>query len=113
MIRPSTSARMAAVLVSALALTATLPAGPEGEREWRDYAGGPDSSRFVAAKQITSTNVNQLQVACACHRVLAPPAITAIAATSDVAISARCLLTYFLTRYDTLSGTAMTGRPFR
>ena len=54
---------MAAVLVSALALTATLPAGPEGEREWRDYAGGPDSSRFVAAKQITSANVNQLQVA--------------------------------------------------
>jgi glucose dehydrogenase len=33
------------------------------QREWRDYAGGPDSSRFVAAKQITKTNVNQLQVA--------------------------------------------------
>jgi glucose dehydrogenase len=33
------------------------------QREWRDYAGGPDSSRFVAATQITKSNVNQLQVA--------------------------------------------------
>ena len=32
-------------------------------REWRDYAGGPDSSRFVAATQITKANVRQLQVA--------------------------------------------------
>jgi len=54
---------MAAVVLSTIALTATLPAAPDGQREWRDYAGGPDSSRFVAAKQITSTNVSQLQVA--------------------------------------------------
>jgi quinoprotein glucose dehydrogenase len=32
-------------------------------REWRDYAGGPDSSRFVAAKQIDKSNVGRLQVA--------------------------------------------------
>jgi quinoprotein glucose dehydrogenase len=32
-------------------------------REWRDYAGGPDSSRFVAAKQISKANVQQLEVA--------------------------------------------------
>jgi quinoprotein glucose dehydrogenase len=32
-------------------------------REWRDYAGGPDSSRFVAATQITKRNVGTLQVA--------------------------------------------------
>ncbi len=32
-------------------------------REWRDYAGGPDSSRFVAATQINKSNVHQLQVA--------------------------------------------------
>jgi len=32
-------------------------------REWRDYGGGPDSSRFVAATQITRSNVSQLQVA--------------------------------------------------
>jgi len=36
---------------------------PNIQREWRDYAGGPDSSRFVAAKQITKSNVSQLQVA--------------------------------------------------
>jgi quinoprotein glucose dehydrogenase len=34
-----------------------------GQREWRDYAGGPDSSRFVAAKEITKSNVSRLQVA--------------------------------------------------
>lgn len=32
-------------------------------QEWRDYAGGPDSSRFVAAKQITKANVARLEVA--------------------------------------------------
>jgi glucose dehydrogenase len=32
-------------------------------QEWRDYAGGPDSSRFVAAKQITKANVARLDVA--------------------------------------------------
>jgi glucose dehydrogenase len=30
-------------------------------REWRDYAGGPDSSRFVAATEIDKTNAGQLQ----------------------------------------------------
>jgi glucose dehydrogenase len=35
----------------------------QSPREWRDYAGGPDSSRFVAARQITKLNVNTLQVA--------------------------------------------------
>ena len=29
----------------------------QSQREWRDYAGGPDSSRFVAATQITKANV--------------------------------------------------------
>src|SRR4029450_5151434 len=57
------TARMAAVAISAIALSATLPAGPDGQREWRDYAGGPDSSRFVASRQITSATVNRLQVA--------------------------------------------------
>jgi quinoprotein glucose dehydrogenase len=31
--------------------------------EWRDYGGGPDSSRFVAATQIDKSNVARLQVA--------------------------------------------------
>src|SRR4029453_5456753 len=62
MIRQST-ARMAAVVISAIALSAPLTAGPDGQRGGGDYGGGPDSSRFVAARQITSANVNQLQVA--------------------------------------------------
>src|SRR3982751_5974836 len=63
MIRQSTTVRMMAVVIAAIALSATRPASPDGQREWRDYAGGPDSSRFVAATQITAANVNQLQVA--------------------------------------------------
>jgi glucose dehydrogenase len=42
---------------------AALSGAGQTPREWRDYAGGPDSSRFVAATQITKANVNQLQVA--------------------------------------------------
>ena len=30
---------------------------------WRDYGGGPDSSKFVSLSQIDKTNVSQLQVA--------------------------------------------------
>src|SRR6185295_2915859 len=52
----------AAVLV-ALAGAMGLSISGQGPREWRDYAGGPDSSRFVAAQQITKANVSQLQVA--------------------------------------------------
>ena len=50
----------AAVVVAVV--SSVLGAAP-GTREWRDYAGGPDSSRFVAASQITKANVGQLQVA--------------------------------------------------
>jgi quinoprotein glucose dehydrogenase len=42
---------------------AVLVASGEAQREWRDYAGGPDSSRFVAAKHLTRENVKRLQVA--------------------------------------------------
>jgi glucose dehydrogenase len=49
----------AAVVVTA----ATIGRGAAPPREWRDYAGGPDSSRFVAATQITKANVKALQVA--------------------------------------------------
>src|SRR6476620_7874339 len=50
----------AAVVVAAVA---RVLGGPPPPREWRDYAGGPDSSRFVAATQITKANVARLQVA--------------------------------------------------
>src|SRR5687767_3152 len=53
--------------VSSLTVLAAFAAGftiaAQSPREWRDYAGGPDSSRFVAATQITKANVGQLEVA--------------------------------------------------
>src|SRR3990170_3318690 len=52
-----------AAVMLALAGGTGLAVSGHGPREWRDYAGGPDSSRFVAATQITKSNVSQLQVA--------------------------------------------------
>jgi quinoprotein glucose dehydrogenase len=46
-----------------VAAGASALSGQSQSREWRDYAGGPDSSRFVAATQIDKTNVGKLQVA--------------------------------------------------
>ena len=63
----STARRMRAVGMGATIVAAVAGMGlslsGQGPREWRDYAGGPDSSRFVAATQITKANVSQLQVA--------------------------------------------------
>jgi len=53
----------AAVAVVVVAAVNVIALPPQQPREWRDYGGGPDSSRFVAATQITKANVNQLQVA--------------------------------------------------
>lgn len=49
-------------MATAAGLAVLHGAGP-GPREWRDYAGGPDSSRFVAATQIDKANVARLAVA--------------------------------------------------
>ena len=44
--------------------TGTRPPATTGEhRGWRDYGGGPDSSKFVAFDQINKANVGQLRVA--------------------------------------------------
>jgi quinoprotein glucose dehydrogenase len=51
----------AAVLAGVVAGGITLSG--QGPREWRDYGGGPDSSKFVAARQINKSNVSQLRVA--------------------------------------------------
>ena len=51
-----------AMLLTLAGITGLSVSG-QTQREWRDYAGGPDSSRFVAATQINKTNVHQLQVA--------------------------------------------------
>jgi glucose dehydrogenase len=58
---------VAATSVAALLLAGALgpPVSGQGQSrtEWRDYAGGPDGSRFMTSKQITKSNVGQLQVA--------------------------------------------------
>jgi glucose dehydrogenase len=58
---PRVIAGLGTIILIALAGASIL--GQTTPREWRDYAGGPDSSKFVAAKQITKSNVNLLQVA--------------------------------------------------
>jgi glucose dehydrogenase len=50
---------VAAALISVTGLSVS----GQNQREWRDYAGGPDSSRFVAATQINRSNVDKLEVA--------------------------------------------------
>ena len=52
-----------AILAAALVALLGLPLAAQTPREWRDYAGGPDSSRYVAATEITRANVARLQVA--------------------------------------------------
>src|SRR5262245_10853218 len=62
----SSARRIVALVAIALALTFFVSAPPlsgQGPRECRDYAGGPDSSRFVPATQIDKSNVGRLQVA--------------------------------------------------
>ncbi len=61
------ASRFHALILSVFPLAVAIAAGSvlsaQAPREWRDYAGGPDSSRFVAATQITKANVGQLEVA--------------------------------------------------
>jgi quinoprotein glucose dehydrogenase len=52
-----------ALILLALTAGTSLSAAGQAQHEWRDYAGGPDSSRFAAATQITKSNVSRLQVA--------------------------------------------------
>ncbi len=54
--------KLTAVTLALAGVTVLSATGPD-QREWRDYAGGPDSSRFVAATEINKANVSQLQVA--------------------------------------------------
>lgn len=38
------------------------PLAEQQHKEWKDYGGGPDHSKFVDMEQITKSNVNQLQI---------------------------------------------------
>ena len=53
-----TAAALVWAVIAGLSLSSQTP-----PREWRDYAGGPDSSRFAASTEITKANVNRLHVA--------------------------------------------------
>lgn len=49
-------------LLIAIAATA-MSASDQSPREWRDYGGGPDNSKFSTLKQINKSNVAKLDVA--------------------------------------------------
>jgi quinoprotein glucose dehydrogenase len=53
--------RCASVLLW-LAVAAPFAAAQQDHKTWRNFGGGPDSSKYVASSQITKSNVNQLQV---------------------------------------------------
>jgi quinoprotein glucose dehydrogenase len=53
----------ATLLPFCIALTGTLVFAQQDHKSWKDYAGGPDNSRYTALNQITKANVKQLQVA--------------------------------------------------
>ncbi|MEO6550481.1 MAG: PQQ-binding-like beta-propeller repeat protein [Ferruginibacter sp.] len=41
----------------------TGPLAGQQHKEWKDYGGGPDHSKFVDLKQINKSNINQLKIA--------------------------------------------------
>ena len=59
-VRPLRLLQLAAI-VAVIGLQ--VPAEAQDGRTWSDYGGGPDSSRFSTARQITKANVSQLQIA--------------------------------------------------
>jgi quinoprotein glucose dehydrogenase len=48
---------------SSFALRSSLFARQNSDKPWRDYGGGPDSSKFVALDRIDKSNVSRLHVA--------------------------------------------------
>ena len=40
----------------------SLPLAEQQHKEWKDYGGGPDHSKYVEFKQITKANINQLKI---------------------------------------------------
>jgi len=57
-------AAILAVIGIAVAHVIAVGQAPRGRSVgWKDYGGGPDSSKFVAIDQVTKANVSQLKVA--------------------------------------------------
>ena len=62
--RRSSSATLTKLAVlPVLAAAAAMSAAGQNPREWRDYGGGPDNSKFSTLKQIDKSNVSTLEVA--------------------------------------------------
>jgi quinoprotein glucose dehydrogenase len=57
------SAEKTALLPLCAALTCSFVAAQQDRKSWKDYGGGPDTSRFTAVDEIKKSNVKQLQVA--------------------------------------------------
>jgi glucose dehydrogenase len=69
--RPAASAIFAAAAIPGISFTPSgqpakpvkqIPDTPK-EKEWRDYAGGPEDMRFIPLSQIDKSNVSQMDVA--------------------------------------------------
>ena len=71
-------------MLTVAALTELTISG-QTPREWRDYAGGPDSSRFVAATQITKANVQPAAGRLDLSRRARPTSIRSSCAASSTA----------------------------
>jgi quinoprotein glucose dehydrogenase len=57
------AAKKTALLPLCAALTCSFAAAQQDHKSWKDYGGGPDTSRFTALDEIKKSNVKQLQVA--------------------------------------------------
>ncbi len=55
--------RLIVVLAATIAAVLTIRAQSSNDKWWPGYGNGPDNSRYFASKQITKSNVTQLQVA--------------------------------------------------
>ena len=51
------------ITIFALLMAAVTASAFGQQRSWSDYGGGPENSHFVASKQITKTNIGQMDVA--------------------------------------------------
>ncbi len=59
-----TTLSLCVTLCVALCIEMTGPfAFAQDHKTWKDYGGGPDTSRFTALDQIKKSNVKQLEVA--------------------------------------------------
>ncbi len=98
---------VAAALISVTGLSIFA----QQQREWRDYAGGPDSSRFVAATQITKSNVSQLQVAWT-YPAARPTSIRSSSAASSTAAARTARSWRSMPRPESRSGSTRASEGF-